>query len=148
MWLPLTRPPLGTWPPTQACALTGNLLVPKPALNPKPHQPGPHSVFKPYLACYMKFVEESALTFNASSHFLATCHRTGGRGRWHFNGDTAPQDLCSTSLVKNLTCIIKESKEGKLTCISTARGSCHTGLRHHGRIPSNTQQWWESTQVS
>ena len=24
MWLPLTWPPLGTWPTTQACALTGN----------------------------------------------------------------------------------------------------------------------------
>ena len=23
-WLPLTRPLLGTWPATQACALTGN----------------------------------------------------------------------------------------------------------------------------
>ena len=24
VWLPLTCPILGTWPPTQACALTGN----------------------------------------------------------------------------------------------------------------------------
>ena len=24
VWLPLTWPPLGTWPTTQACALTGN----------------------------------------------------------------------------------------------------------------------------
>ena len=24
MWLPLAHPPLGTWPATQACALTGN----------------------------------------------------------------------------------------------------------------------------
>ena len=24
VWLPLARPPLGTWPETQACALTGN----------------------------------------------------------------------------------------------------------------------------
>ena len=24
VWLPLTRPLLGTWPTTQACALTGN----------------------------------------------------------------------------------------------------------------------------
>ena len=24
VWLPLTWPPLGTWPATQACALTGN----------------------------------------------------------------------------------------------------------------------------
>ena len=38
MWLPLTRPLLGTWPVAQACALTGNQtgdpLVPRPALNP------------------------------------------------------------------------------------------------------------------
>ena len=24
VWLPLARPPQGTWPATQACALTGN----------------------------------------------------------------------------------------------------------------------------
>ena len=41
MWLPLTRPPLGTWPATQACALigngTGDPLVPRPVLNPLSH---------------------------------------------------------------------------------------------------------------
>ena len=39
--LPLTRPLLGTWPATQACALTGNRtsdpLVCRPALNPLSH---------------------------------------------------------------------------------------------------------------
>ena len=39
--LPLTRPQLGTWPTTQACALTGNqtgdLLVHRLALNPLSH---------------------------------------------------------------------------------------------------------------
>ena len=39
--LPLARPLLGTWPATQACALTGNptgdLLVHKPAPNPLSH---------------------------------------------------------------------------------------------------------------
>ena len=38
MWLPLTCPLLGTWPTTQACALTENQtsdpLVCRPALNP------------------------------------------------------------------------------------------------------------------
>ena len=38
MWLPLMHPLLGTWPTTQACALTGNRtsdpLVLRPALNP------------------------------------------------------------------------------------------------------------------
>ena len=37
VWLPLTCPLLGTWPETQACALTGNCnsdpLVHRPALN-------------------------------------------------------------------------------------------------------------------
>ena len=37
-WLPLKCPLLGTWPATQACALTGNQisnpLVHRPALNP------------------------------------------------------------------------------------------------------------------
>ena len=38
MWLPLTRPLLGTWLAAQACVLpgngTGNPLVPRPVLNP------------------------------------------------------------------------------------------------------------------
>ena len=41
VWLPLTRPLLGTWVTTQACALTGNQtsdpLVHKLALNPFSH---------------------------------------------------------------------------------------------------------------
>ena len=41
MWLPLVHPQLGTWPATQACALTGNQtgdsLVHRPALNPLSH---------------------------------------------------------------------------------------------------------------
>ena len=41
VWLPVTRPLLGTWPETQACALTGNWtgdpLVHRPALNPLSH---------------------------------------------------------------------------------------------------------------
>ena len=38
VWLPLTQPLLGTWPATQACALTGNGTcdpsVCSPVLNP------------------------------------------------------------------------------------------------------------------
>ena len=38
VWLPLVCPLLGTWPATQACALTGNRtsdpLVRRPAFNP------------------------------------------------------------------------------------------------------------------
>ena len=40
-WLPLARPQLGTWPTTQACALTENQtsdpLVHRPVLNPLSH---------------------------------------------------------------------------------------------------------------
>ena len=40
-WLPLTHPLLGTWPSTQACALTGNqtndLLVHRLVLDPQSH---------------------------------------------------------------------------------------------------------------
>ena len=41
IWLPLTLPQLGTWPATQACALTGNQtgdpLVHRLVLNPLSH---------------------------------------------------------------------------------------------------------------
>ena len=41
VWLPLTYPLLGTWPATQACALTGHQtgdpLIHGPALNPLSH---------------------------------------------------------------------------------------------------------------
>ena len=41
VWLPLMCPPLGTWPTTQACALTGNgtgdPLVRRPVLSPLSH---------------------------------------------------------------------------------------------------------------
>ena len=41
VWVPLTQPSLGTWPATQACALTGNQtsnpLVHRPELNPLSH---------------------------------------------------------------------------------------------------------------
>ena len=44
VWLPLVYPSPGTWPATQACALTGNRtgdpLIHRPALSPEPHQPG------------------------------------------------------------------------------------------------------------
>ena len=41
VWLPLVYPLLGTWPATQACALTGNrtsdILVHRLVLNPLSH---------------------------------------------------------------------------------------------------------------
>ena len=46
MWLPLSRPLLGTWPATQVCALTGNptatLWFTACAQSTEPHQPGAH----------------------------------------------------------------------------------------------------------
>ena len=50
-WLPVTCPPLGTWPTTQACALTGNwfseILVRRPALNPLSHTSQGHFFIYP-----------------------------------------------------------------------------------------------------
>ena len=44
MWLPLARPLLGTWPATQACALTGvesaTFGSQAGAQSTEPHQPG------------------------------------------------------------------------------------------------------------
>ena len=37
VWLPLMRPPLGTQPTTQACALTGNWTTPPPAPRSLPN---------------------------------------------------------------------------------------------------------------
>ena len=50
VWLPLVCPLLGTWPTTQACALTGNRtgepLVLEPALNPLSHTSQGKCIFK------------------------------------------------------------------------------------------------------
>ena len=48
MWLPLTWPPQGTWPTTQACALTGNgttIWFSACAQSSEPHQPGQRRKF-------------------------------------------------------------------------------------------------------
>ena len=55
VWLPFTHPLRGTWPTTQACALTGNQtgdpLVRRLALNPLSHT----SQGKKYILCISKF---------------------------------------------------------------------------------------------
>ena len=67
MWLPLACPPLGTWPATQACILTGNgtrdPLVHRPVLNPLSHtsQPGLISFLRPW---------ENDERFYSLAHFL------------------------------------------------------------------------------
>ena len=49
VWLPLVRPPLGTWPATQACALTGNgtkdPLIHRLALNLLTHISQPEFIY-------------------------------------------------------------------------------------------------------
>ena len=49
LWLPLARPLLGTWPTTQACALTGNPtgdpLFCRGTQSTETHQPGHVCVF-------------------------------------------------------------------------------------------------------
>ena len=62
VWLPLMCPLLGTWPATQACALTGNWasdpVVHRPALNPLSHTGQGHS-----------FMFFTSLLFPLASHF-------------------------------------------------------------------------------
>ena len=52
VWLPLTSPLLGTWPATQACALTrnqtGNPLVHRPTLSPLSCTARAHCLFCSY----------------------------------------------------------------------------------------------------
>ena len=66
VWLPVTCPLLGTWPATQACALTGNqtrdVLIYRPALNPLSHtSQGSMSfegnLFKQHLSLLNKFLK-------------------------------------------------------------------------------------------
>ena len=58
VWLPFTRPLLGTWPVTQACVLTGNptnhLLVCRLALNPLSHSSHFLFIFKSPLFVLLK----------------------------------------------------------------------------------------------
>ena len=63
MWLPLAHPLLGTWPTTQACALTGNWtgdpLIHKPGLNPLSYtSQGTKTKFLFYYIKYRKLIED------------------------------------------------------------------------------------------
>ena len=71
--LPLAHPQPGTWPTTQACALignlTGNLSVPRPALNPLSHtSQGPYSFLKEINTIRLK-VEKSCVDIKIKSMF-------------------------------------------------------------------------------
>ena len=72
VWLPLKRSLLGTWPTTQACALTGNLIGNTFGSQPgtqstEPHQPGLN------LLILMPFSASAIFCFTSSTlakHFL------------------------------------------------------------------------------
>ena len=72
VWLPLTHPKWGTWPATQACALTGNqtsnTLVHRPVLNPLSHtSQGCFDFLNIYLLIWER---NSGLVFHLSLHSL------------------------------------------------------------------------------
>ena len=57
-WLPILLPQLGTWPATQACALTGNqtsdLLILRPALTLLNHTSQGYNPQKKFKTCFCK----------------------------------------------------------------------------------------------
>ena len=98
VWLLLAHPPLGTWPATQACALTGNRtrdpLAHKSALNPLSHtSQGTPSIFKAAIACHILLM-------------LQICFLLPGRGNlgllWQ-----SPFWWPQSQLVSNLNCTCK-----------------------------------------
>ena len=70
--LSFTHPQLGTWPTTQACALTGNrtsdLSICRPVLNPLSHTSQGFLIFKPLLLLGKKHQSKylSALKYDLS----------------------------------------------------------------------------------
>ena len=73
VWLPVTQPQLGTWPATQACALTENRiqdsLVRRTALNPLNHTSQGHTKFLIFQLSF--FWPQRALhcSWDFSTHF-------------------------------------------------------------------------------
>ena len=70
VWLPLMHPLLGTWPTTQACALTRNWtsdpLVQRPVLDPLNHTSQGHSSFEStFFPCYLLYLP----SFHYHPHF-------------------------------------------------------------------------------
>ena len=73
VWLPLTLPPMGTWPVTQAGALTGNRtsdpLVRRPVLSPLSHtSQGQHPIvsYSDGLVVYLSVHTSMHLSIHAS----------------------------------------------------------------------------------
>ena len=83
MWLPLAYPLLGTWPTTQACALTGNQtsdpLLHRPVLNPLSHTSQGHFVIFLILAIWLLKTSHFFLLFvyliiNTFEYLFRTSH--------------------------------------------------------------------------
>ena len=89
VWLPLARPLLGTWPPTQACTLTGNqtsdLLVHRLVLSPLSHTNQadillsrkicsnvfrPLWLVQPNASLIVTSSKESSLCYNSTNHMF------------------------------------------------------------------------------
>ena len=110
MWLPLTLPLLGSWPATQACALTGNRtsdpLVHKPALSPLNYT---SQGYPPYL---QHVREDRVIQFYLppiTAHHTAYL-RAAGRGRGFpehlilFPVSVPPVLLCQSRLGAGFCC--------------------------------------------
>ena len=80
VWLPLMRPLLGTWPATQACALTGNRtgdrLVRRPVLHPLSHT---SQGWKAHSKGRSSYVEDLLLRY-IPPHLLPKQRRRLGKG--------------------------------------------------------------------
>ena len=77
VWLPLTRHLLGTWPETQACALTGNRtgdpLVHRPVLSPLSRtSQGQFFMFNTKPSCVVKSIRFSRRTYQIIPQSKAT----------------------------------------------------------------------------
>ena len=74
VWLPLTRPLVGTWPTTQACALTGNqtgnTLIHRPVLNPLSHTSQGHFIFLFFSLNWHLFVGRVLLNPMPKGYFI------------------------------------------------------------------------------
>ena len=81
VWVPFMHPLLGTWPTTQACALTRNqtcdLLVHSLTRPTEPHQPGPSDSLSASYSADVPILEH-----NGSDTILVACGLPGAQ-RWN-----------------------------------------------------------------
>ena len=80
VWLPLMRPLLGTWPATQACALTGNRTGERLVRRPMRHPLSPTSQgWKAHSKGRSSYVEDLLLRY-IPPHLLPKQRRRLGKG--------------------------------------------------------------------